>query len=371
MNAAQLIAACRANPAPLSTWEETFLEEMARASRPASERQIETLQRIAARVSLDEIAARLADRIEDLAHLLTGGESSTLHGDRRRFRGKGSLVITVHGPQRGTWFDHDPPASGRPVSANGAAGGDALDLVAHLRGCDRADAAAWARGWLGLSDGGEVRALPPRPVAPPERPRAASGTGDHARRTWREAVPATGTLVETYLASRGLTLPADAPIRFHPACPRGAERLPAMVALMTDPATGGPCGVHRTLLRADGGGKADGTAKMMLGNAGVIRLVPDEDVTLGLGVAEGIETALSVMKGFGWRPVWAATSAGGIRAFPVLPGVECLTVFADPEEAGMAAAEACADRWQAAGREARICHPPAGDFNDLVREVAA
>ena len=39
--------------------------------------------------------------------------------------------------------------------------------------------------------------------------------------------------------------------------------------------------------------KADGQAKMMLGTAGVIRLVPDEEVTTGLGLAEGIETALS------------------------------------------------------------------------------
>lgn len=120
---------------------------------------------------------------------------------------------------------------------------------------------------------------------------------------WREALAATGTLVETYLASRGLALPGDAPIRFHPACPRGAERLPAMLALTSGQQSGEPVGVHRTFLRADGAGKASGKAKMMLGNAGIVRLVPDAEVTTGLGLAEGIETALSVMQGYGWRPV--------------------------------------------------------------------
>ena len=47
----------------------------------------------------------------------------------------------------------------------------------------------------------------------------------------------------------------------------------------------------------------------------------------------------------------------------MLPGIEALTLFADPDGAGLEAAERCAARWAAAGREARICKPPAGDFN--------
>jgi hypothetical protein len=141
---------------------------------------------------------------------------------------------------------------------------------------------------------------------------------------------------------------------------------------MSDPVSAVPCGVHRTFISRDGCGKAPPgargePAKMMVGAAGVVRLVPDEAVTLGLGMAEGLETALSVMQAFGWRPVWAATSAGAIRTFPVLAGIEALTVFADPDGAGMTAAETCATRWAAAGREARICIPPRGDFNDLAR----
>lgn len=121
-----------------------------------------------------------------------------------------------------------------------------------------------------------------------------------ADQLWSESRAANGTLVEVYLESRGLFLPMDAPLRFHPEAWRNQDYGPpgpAMVALMTDPVTNEPCGVHVTYLRPDGGGKAPGTnPKVMLGTAGIIRLVPDDEVTLGLGLAEGIETALAVMQ---------------------------------------------------------------------------
>lgn len=80
---------------------------------------------------------------------------------------------------------------------------------------------------------------------------------------------------------------------------------------------------------------------------------------------------MSVMQGFGWRPVWAATSAGAIKRFPVLAGIEALTIFADPDTAGTQAARDCAARWVESGRKACICTPPEGDFNDMIRRGAA
>lgn len=217
-------------------------------------------------------------------------------------------------------------------------------------------------------------ALPAPTDAPAPAPEQ-SDTRPLARQIWREAVPAAGTLVERYLESRGLKLPARAPIRFHPQCPRRDERLPAMVSLMTDPESGEPCGVHRTFLRADGGGKAEGKAKMMAGNGGVVRLVPDEDVTRGLGLAEGIETSLGIMQLAAWSPVWAGTSTSGIRTFPVLGGIEVLTIFPDRDDKpdkkgvypGMGAAEACSERWLAAARHVEIWSPPLGsDWLDVL-----
>jgi hypothetical protein len=145
-----------------------------------------------------------------------------------------------------------------------------------------------------------------------------------------------------------------------------------MLALMTDPETGAEAGVHCTYVCSDGRGKAEGpTPKVMFGKAGIIRLSPGDEVGTGLGVAEGIETALTIMQSFGWRPVWCTTSAGGIGRFPVVPSIQTLTIFADRDPAGINAARTCAANWTKAGREARICLPPAGDFNDMVREQAA
>ena len=169
-----------------------------------------------------------------------------------------------------------------------------------------------------------VARLSPPTIAPDH-----ASTLELARRVWCEAVSPVGTLVETYLHHRGVRL-SDAPvIRFHPNCLRKDGPLPAMVALMVDPVTGDPCGVHRTFLLRDGTGKAAvAKPKMMLGRAGVVRLVNLEEIGVGLGIAEGIETALTVMQRIGWGPVWAATSAGAIRSFPVFRATT-LNIFAD------------------------------------------
>ena len=94
----------------------------------------------------------------------------------------------------------------------------------------------------------------------------------------------------------------------------------------------------------------------MLGRQGVIRLSADEEVTLGLGLTEGIEDGLAVLLS-GWAPVWCATSAGAIERFPVLSGIESLTIHADYDNAGINAAQICVDRWIAADRDAFISYP--------------
>ena len=117
-------------------------------------------------------------------------------------------------------------------------------------------------------------------------------------------------------------------------CLRWHEGLNTVVALMTDPVTNQPVGIHRTFLNPDGTKRE----RKMLGRQGVVRLSRDEDVTQGLGIAEGIEDALAILIA-GWAPVWAATSAGGIERFTALDGIEFLTIFADNDATGRKAAE--------------------------------
>ena len=50
--------------------------------------------------------------------------------------------------------------------------------------------------------------------------------------------------------------------------------------------------------------------------------------------------------------------AGGIESFPVLPGIEAVTIFADADGVGIKAAQACSKRWLEAGCEAVIVPPP-------------
>jgi putative DNA primase/helicase len=194
-----------------------------------------------------------------------------------------------------------------------------------------------------------------------------------ARHLWDAAVDPAGTIAEVYLQKRGLFLPADVKcLRFHPRCPRGADRLPALIAAMMSTVGNELRAVHRIFLRPDGSDRLrDPLGKMTLGMARdtAIKLVADDDVTRGLGLCEGIEDGLAIIAA-GWRPVWA-TTAGGIARFEVLSGIESLTVFADSDAPGRAAALKCAERWQAAGREALVVEPLGGikDHNDLVKQA--
>jgi hypothetical protein len=136
-----------------------------------------------------------------------------------------------------------------------------------------------------------------------------------------------------------------------------------MVALMRNPVTCEPCGVHITALDQN----ARKIGRKFRGVVGAIMLSDSADVTTGLGITEGIENGLSVMRDE-FRPVWALGSAGGISTFPVLGGIEYLSIWADHDDAGLDAARTCARRWSGAGREVSIRYPdPRGaDWNDMI-----
>lgn len=186
-----------------------------------------------------------------------------------------------------------------------------------------------------------------------------------------------GTIGEQYLQARGCVIPpADGDLRFHPSLPHPPSGYvgPALVGLVTHAQTREPMSLHRTWVQADGS-KADcDPPRMLLGGhakkMGVIRLWPDECVTYGLAVAEGIETALSLAHAY--TPAWACIDAGNLAALPVLAGIETLVIGADNDDAGITAAEACATRWTDAGCEVFVVTPEGekSDLNDLARATA-
>lgn len=197
---------------------------------------------------------------------------------------------------------------------------------------------------------------------------------DKAERIWQSSLPIYGTLAERYLLARGCLIPETDHLRF---LPKGSHtKHPAMIALISNAVTGKPQSIHFTFLQPNGEAKANiPRPKDVLFDHGikngVIRLTHDDAVTLGLGIAEGIETALCCMKD-GWQPVWSTINANNMRAFPRLEGIEALTIFADNDSsgAGQKAAQECQKRYRQFGCDARIIMPSTlgNDWADIVEE---
>lgn len=261
----------------------------------------------------------------------------------------------------------------------GGRGGGAIDLMRFLDGCSFIDA---VEALTGLSGGHDCKSGHHR------RSRSTvynddADNHDRASAIWRQARAPEGTPVEKYLKRRGLSLPSSEVIRYHPACPFGGRKVPAMVALVRNIVTNEPQAVHRTSLDLNGNKVAlavggDRGDRMSLGpiKGGAVKLTDDAEVTKALGTGEGIETTLSLQLRPEWfgSPVWSLLDAGGLRHFPVLPGVETLFVAVDHDKlkqgqrAGQEAATEVSARWLAAGREVLLGWSTAEgeDLNDLL-----
>jgi putative DNA primase/helicase len=191
---------------------------------------------------------------------------------------------------------------------------------------------------------------------------------------WERSLPAAGSLVETYLRSRGIFCPLPPSLRFLPNhLHKPTETTwPVMLAAVCN-VKGELRGVHRTFLAADGSAKASVMPpRMTLGPIGghTCHLA---EAGKELVVAEGIETALSVQLTIG-LPAWAALNAGGMvrMNLPPLPLASFVIVAADADPPGLRAAKAAALRWIGEGRRAEVIVPsrPGADFNDLLREAS-
>jgi hypothetical protein len=256
-------------------------------------------------------------------------------------------------------------------------GGDVIALVQLVAGVSFAEACRELAG-------DHPRAAPQRPA---ERPDAALVSSDNdaaktamALRLWREAVPIEGTIAEFYLREvRGLELPDDVSprvLRFHPSCWFDGVKRTCLIALWRAIAGDAEVAIHRTALTVEGnkiGRKALGPVA-----GAAIKLTADEDVSYGLTIGEGLETVLAGMTE-GFKPAWVV-GLPGIMKFPVLAGVDCLTILVDNDNpdrngrrAGPAAARECSERWTAAGREVRLVLPrdAGADMADVLKQRKA
>lgn len=279
------------------------------------------------------------------------------------------------------------PATHRWGCLKGGCQGDTFDWLQKFHGLD-------FKAALAHLGGGDVEADPEvlaaqaakRAKDREERERQRAALEEKERRRafeiWERGGPAAGTLVEAYLAHRGLALPdtaalrftADEPYWFVPdrdeEPPQVIHVGPCMLAAIQGP-DGKFLGVHRTWLDARLGtpampAKASGKAEIVmpdgtpaenrkkmrgLKKTGAIRLTrpPEGDARAVLIIGEGIETTLSVLAALrahgrhGAYQAWAAGDLGNIGGgslglstpHPDKPGRTVPSPEPDPKDPGL------------------------------------
>ena len=190
-------------------------------------------------------------------------------------------------------------------------------------------------------------------------------------------LPLRGTNGEGYLRQRGINkLPSEA-IRFCEKQRHAGRIYHALYALATDD-KGELCYLHRTLLEGDRKAPLGESAKrqkslqednyLEYARSVAIRMFP---VSSTLGIAEGIETALSCYQIYGVN-TWAVMNSNFMKKFRVPAGVKHLIVFADMDKhstTGQAAAFECAHANLLAKNDlvkVSVRWPDNGDFNDML-----
>mgnify|MGYP006284459813 CR=1 FL=1 len=293
----------------------------------------------------------------------------------------------VHGGKDGFRVFRDVAETGGGVCNTCGSHGDGLGLLQWIRNETFPETLAAVAAEVGLA---EERPSQPRQAptqtrtqGPQEDPEAQRA---RLRRYWADAYPLTADEAEParlFLARRDLDLALldELPMRFHPRLPymeedwEGPAYWPAILAGFAG-ADGSPVTLHRTWVDPQGR-KAPvpsprKTAPYPRDNnrtmgGGAVRIGKPGRV---LGVAEGIETALSITTALG-LPTWACLSATLLEQFEPPPGVDRVIIWGDNDEsrAGEEAARNLKSRlWekgiQAAGQ---IPEQPGWDWNDVLK----
>ena len=318
------------------------------------------------RLDASDLATRLGREAEAVCrHYLGAGRRQGNYwqvGDARNTPGRSMFVrlkATAKGPA-GKWSD---AATGEH--------GDLLDVIRESCGLiDFADVVEEARTFLSLPRPEPAPAAKKQPGTP-----APSGSAEAARRLVSMSQPISGTLVETYLRTRGITaLHGTGNLRFHPRCyyrpdDHGpTETWPAMIAAVTD-LRDAITGAHRTWLAPDGSDKApiDTQRKAMgdlLGHA--VRFGTLSDV---MAAGEGIETILSARQALPHMAMAAALSAAHLAAILFPDELRRLYVVRDNDPAGGSARDSLVERANAAGIETIVLSPVLEDFNEDLRRL--
>jgi putative DNA primase/helicase len=203
-----------------------------------------------------------------------------------------------------------------------------------------------------------------------------------AQTIWEEASHTIWTKAENYFASRKIDIPddlAETVLRFHPECPWRNEstgktdRIPCLIAAFRSIDDDIITAIHR--IRLDQPERWPKTERRMLGvtRRSAVKLGPSGS---RLTIGEGIETCLAAMRlglglGLGLGPAWALGSVGAISFFPLIEGVQELTILAEAGEPSARAIKICGRRWRRGSRRVFVSRSNVGsDHNDALMQAA-
>jgi len=208
----------------------------------------------------------------------------------------------------------------------------------------------------------------------PELPSHAALSPEWLRRRaedlWGDASSIAGTPGQFYLERRSITVMPPA-LRYHPRTPLGRGKLavfrPAMLAALHE--CGHLVALQRTFLDPNEPRRARDLAnpRRMLGRPGrgAVMLAPATDT---LGLAEGIETALSAILLLD-IPVWATLGNERLAHIAIPDSVTRLILLPDNDRGGRIGAAKAMETYAMPGRTIEVLWPPQGfnDWNDVLR----
>lgn len=291
--------------------------------------------------------------------------------DARFLTGKHSgCPICSDGKDR---FRFDDRAGHGTWICNKCGSGDGIALVMKLKGVQYPQACRMIDAELPSSHiegSSAVKSASPNAMA------------ERGKDMWGQAVRLDGTdAASLYLRRRGIEQPFPPMLRFQARMPythadKSKSKHPCMVARYVSP-DASVSTFHLTYLdeagrKADFTDPADKVRKFWPGkipDGGAVRLAPSAET---MGIAEGIETAMSAMQVFE-VPVWAALNSGNLFKWQPPANVRCVLIFGDADEGfdGQTKAYALAHRLKLSGLNVEVRMPDflGTDWNDYLQSL--
>lgn len=292
------------------------------------------------------------------AKLLTnrGSECPVCGGkDRFRFDDKDG---------NGTWFCNQSHGT-ESANPNGSAGAG-FALIMDLKRCDFAEAARLVETVTGTDSA---------PVAPRPSTPEADAAAEHAEvlALWQGGIRLSPDDPAGRYITRRLGKFVDSrALRFHPAIPYGETTRPGMLSAYVD-VNGDLAGLQRTFLTSDGQKAPMRNPRLTMGklpDGGAVRLMRLEPKHTAVGIAEGVETALSASVMNGGMPVWAALNSGRLAVWEPPEGFRAVVIFGDNDanKDGQKAAYTLANRLEITRKimtQVEIPREVGTDWNDV------